>query len=128
MRTELTRMLGGALARTVSDAGAFGMLGFDEGETAESLAGQLAMLRAGNAPVRFGISLVRWALDLRPELVDLAIAAKPRSSRSFLAIPRHTWNAFTTRAPRRASRVVPTNWPLTNLRRGFSLRLQIVAA
>ena len=70
MRTELTRMLGGALARTVSDAGAFGMLGFDEGETAESLAEQLAKLRGGNAPVRFGIGLVRWALDL-------AIAAKP---------------------------------------------------
>ena len=63
-------MLGGALARTVSDAGAFGMLGFGEGETAESLAEQLAMLRGGNAPVRFGIGLVRWALDL-------AIAAKP---------------------------------------------------
>ena len=63
-------MLGGALARTVSDAGAFGMLGFDEGETAESLAEQLAKLRGGNAPVRFGIGLVRWALDL-------AIAAKP---------------------------------------------------
>lgn len=59
MRTELTRMLGGALARAVSDAGAVGMLGFVEAETAESFAGQLAMLRGGNAPVRFGIGLVR---------------------------------------------------------------------
>lgn len=92
LRTEFTRMLGvrypllnapmtphagGALARAVSDAGAFGMLGFDEGETAESIAEQLALLHAGDLPVRFGIGLVRWVLDLRPELVDLAIAAKP---------------------------------------------------
>ena len=92
LRTELTRMLdirypllnapmtphaGGALARAVSDAGAFGMIGFDEGETSASIAEQLALLRVGEAPVRFGIGLVRFVLDCRPDLVDLAIAAKP---------------------------------------------------
>lgn len=92
MRTALTRMLdvrfpvlnapmtphaGGALARAVSDAGAFGMLGFDEGESPESVANELALLRRDALPVRFGIGLVRWVLDERPELVDLAIAAKP---------------------------------------------------
>ena len=92
MRTELTRMLdvrypilnapmtpyaGGSLARAVSDAGGFGMLGFDEGETTESIAEQLAILRAGDLPVHFGIGLVCWVLGLRPELVDLAIAANP---------------------------------------------------
>ena len=77
LNAPMTPHAGGSLARAVSEAGAFGMLGFDEGETAESLAEELATLRAGNAPVRFGIGLVRWALDLRPELVDLAIAAKP---------------------------------------------------
>lgn len=92
MRTSLTELLGvrhpvlnapmtphagGALARAVADAGGFGMLGFDENETSESIAEQLALLHADGARPRFGIGLVRWVLDLRPELVDLAIAARP---------------------------------------------------
>ena len=74
----MTPQAGGALARAVSDAGAFGMLGFDESETPESIAEQLAILREGKPDLPFGIGLVRWVLDLRPELIDLALAARPK--------------------------------------------------
>ncbi|GAC1493764.1 MAG: nitronate monooxygenase [Vulcanimicrobiaceae bacterium] len=77
LNAPMTPQAGGALARAVGDAGAFGMLGFDESETPERIATELALLRDGNASVRFGIGLVRWVLDRRPELVDLAIAARP---------------------------------------------------
>lgn len=92
MRTSLTQLLGiripifnapmtpqagGALARAVSEAGAFGMLGFDEDEPEAAIAQQLEILRSG-PPVPFGIGLVAWVLERRPQLLDLAIAARPK--------------------------------------------------
>jgi nitronate monooxygenase len=77
LNAPMTPQAGGALARCVSDAGAFGMLGFDEDETAEQIEEQLAILQAGSAPP-FGIGLVAWVLERRPDLLDLAIAARPR--------------------------------------------------
>lgn len=72
----MTPQAGGALARAVSEAGALGMLGFDEDEPVEAIRGQLAILQA--QPVRpFGIGLVAWVLQRRPELLDIAIAAEP---------------------------------------------------
>lgn len=72
----MTPQAGGALARAVSEAGAFGMLGFDEDESETSIAGQLEILKAQPA-VPFGIGLVAWVLERRPQLLDLAIAARP---------------------------------------------------
>ncbi len=77
LNAPMTPQAGGALARAVGDAGAFGMLGFDENETPESIAAQLSILHAGETRVPFGIGLVRWVLDVRPELVEFAIAARP---------------------------------------------------
>jgi nitronate monooxygenase len=92
MRTALTQLLGtnvpivnapmtpqagGALARAVSQAGAFGMLGFDEDETPEQIQEQIAILQQSPA-VPFGIGLVAWVLQRSPRLLDLAIAAKPK--------------------------------------------------
>lgn len=76
LNAPMTPQAGGALARCVSDAGAFGMLGFDEDEGAEQIEEQLAILQAGDAPP-FGIGLVAWVLQRRPELLDIAIAARP---------------------------------------------------
>ena len=92
MRTKLTELLdvahpilnapmtpqaGGALAAAVSDAGAFGMLGFDEDEPLESLRAQTRLLVDGPVRRHFGIGLVRWVVDRRPELIDLALESKP---------------------------------------------------
>ena len=70
----MTPQAGGALAAAVSDAGGFGMLGFDEDEGEESIAAQAAML--GERP--FGIGMSAWALDARPHLIDLAIRSRPK--------------------------------------------------
>jgi nitronate monooxygenase len=77
LNAPMTPQAGGALARAVSEAGAFGMLGFDEDETEAEIAGQVEILRQ-SPPVRYGIGLVAWVLERRPQLLDLAIAAKPK--------------------------------------------------
>ena len=72
----MTPQAGGRLARAVSEAGAFGMIGIEETDTHEGIAAELAIVQAG-APVPFGIGLVSWVLDQRPELLDIAINARP---------------------------------------------------
>jgi nitronate monooxygenase len=73
----MTPQAGGELARAVSEAGAFGMLGFDEDESEAAIAEQVAILQR-EPQVTFGIGLVAWVLDRRPQLLDIAIGAKPR--------------------------------------------------
>src|SRR3954454_3097488 len=72
----MTPQAGGRLARAVSEAGAFGMLGIEEIDTEEGIAAELAVLRSGT-PVPFGIGLVSWVIDRRPELLDIAVEARP---------------------------------------------------
>ena len=72
----MTPQAGGRLARAVSEAGAFGMVGIEETDTEEGIEAELAIMQAG-APVPFGIGLVSWVLERRPELLDIAIAARP---------------------------------------------------
>jgi nitronate monooxygenase len=73
----MTPQAGGALARAVSDAGGFGMLGLAVAESAESIREQVSLVRSGGN-TRFGIGLVHWMLERRPELLDLALDAQPR--------------------------------------------------
>lgn len=73
----MTPQAGGALARAVSEAGAFGMLGFDEDESEAQIQEQVAILQQQPA-VPFGIGLVAWVLERRPQLLDIAIAANPK--------------------------------------------------
>lgn len=72
----MTPQAGGALARAVSEAGAFGMIGFDEDEPAASLREQLAIL-VRPPSVRFGVGLVAWVIERRPELLEIALEARP---------------------------------------------------
>jgi nitronate monooxygenase len=77
LNAPMTPQAGGALARAVSETGAFGMLGFDEDESEEQIRDQVAILQREPA-VPFGIGLVAWVLQRRPQLLDIAIAAKPK--------------------------------------------------
>ena len=77
LNAPMTPQAGGALARAVGEAGGLGMLGFDEDESEEQIRGQLQILQAPPA-VPFGIGLVAWVLERRPQLLDVAIAAKPQ--------------------------------------------------
>lgn len=77
MNAPMTPHAGGLLARAVSDAGGLGMIGFDEGESLDSLRQQVALVREGNPKRVFGIGLVHWVIEKRPELLDLALECKP---------------------------------------------------
>jgi nitronate monooxygenase len=66
---------GGAMARAVSQGGGLGMIGVGS-ETAVDWIAEQARLPA-EADVSFGIGLMAWALERRPELLAAAIAAEP---------------------------------------------------
>jgi len=66
---------GGELARAVSLGGGLGMIGVGS-ETATEWIAEQARLPA-EADVSYGIGLMAWALERRPELLTAAIAAEP---------------------------------------------------
>lgn len=76
LNAPMTPQAGGRLARAVSEAGAFGMVGIEETDTAHGIADQLEAVKA-DPPVPFGIGLVTWVIEQRPELLEIAIAARP---------------------------------------------------
>jgi nitronate monooxygenase len=87
--TDLTRLLGvrhpivsapmagwsgGELAGAVSAAGAFGMIGVGSGTPTGWIGGQAETARR-HGP--FGVGLMSWALERRPELLDAVLAERP---------------------------------------------------
>jgi len=65
---------GGALAGAVSAAGGLGMIGVGSTTPLDWIAGEAEVARA-HGP--FGIGLMSWAIDGRPELLDAVLAARP---------------------------------------------------
>ncbi len=87
--TDLTRLLGvrhpivsapmagwsgGDLAGAVSAAGAFGMIGVGSATPTDWIPGQAEIARQ-HGP--FGVGLMSWALERRPELLDAVLAERP---------------------------------------------------
>src|SRR6266480_359566 len=66
----------GRLARAVTQAGGFGMLGIGSSESVEFLMQEVAIAR-GSDSGRFGIGMHSWAIEKRPDLLDAAIDARP---------------------------------------------------
>jgi nitronate monooxygenase len=66
---------GGAMARAVSEAGGLGMIGVSGAHRAEFVTEQCAI--PAEAEVPFGVGLMVWVLDDRPELFEATIAAQP---------------------------------------------------
>lgn len=66
---------GGALAVSVSRAGGLGMIGMGSSGTAAKLSAELAHVSGLDRP--FGIGLVHWVMAAEPELLEIALAAKP---------------------------------------------------
>ncbi|KUI02960.1 2-nitropropane dioxygenase [Mycolicibacterium acapulense] len=66
---------GGVLAAAVSRAGGLGMIGMGSSATAAKLAAELPHVSALERP--FGIGLVHWVTAAEPELLEVALAAKP---------------------------------------------------
>lgn len=68
---------GGRLAAAIANAGGLGMIGVSAGQSAADLARDVADYRALGGDRPFGIGLMAWALEARPEILDAAIDAKP---------------------------------------------------
>ncbi|WP_104522684.1 NAD(P)H-dependent flavin oxidoreductase [Blastococcus atacamensis] len=66
---------GGALAAAVSRAGGLGMIGIAGNHTAEFVTAQCAIPASAGLP--FGVGLMAWVLDDRPDLLQATIAARP---------------------------------------------------
>jgi nitronate monooxygenase len=66
---------GGRLAAAISLAGGLGMIGVAANQSPAALTEDANECRALGA--RFGIGLMTWAVERRPELLDAAIAARP---------------------------------------------------
>src|SRR4029077_20168873 len=67
---------GARLAAAVSAAGGFGILGGGYGERGW-LEQETGKLKQQTAP--FGVGFITWSLAKQPELLDVALAAKPRA-------------------------------------------------
>jgi nitronate monooxygenase len=66
---------GGELARAVSQGGGLGMIGISGAHSADFLTEQCAIPAADQVP--FGVGLMIWVLENRPELLEATIAAAP---------------------------------------------------
>src|SRR5262245_60924993 len=66
----------GQAARAITKAGSLGQIGISSEASVQYLEEQAAIAR-GDDEGRFGIGLMIWALEQRPELFDAAIAARP---------------------------------------------------
>jgi nitronate monooxygenase len=67
----------GRLAHAVSEAGGLGMLGVGSRDSVDYLEKQAAVARGEGTAAKFGIGLMAWALETRPELLQAAIAQQP---------------------------------------------------
>src|SRR5689334_16060367 len=67
---------GARLVRAVSEAGGFGILGGGYGDRTR-LETETAKLKDFAGP--FGIGFITWSMAKQPELLDIALAAKPRA-------------------------------------------------
>lgn len=66
---------GGRLAAAVSRAGGLGMIGMGSAATPDVLRRELAELGDFGGP--FGIGLVHWVMSEQPELLEVALSARP---------------------------------------------------
>jgi nitronate monooxygenase len=66
----------GALARAISQAGGLGMIGIGSTASISAIEEEAATAR-GEDDTRFGLGLMVWAIERRPELLDAAVAANP---------------------------------------------------
>jgi nitronate monooxygenase len=72
----MAMITGSRLVKAVGEAGGFGILGGGYGDKAW-LAAETAQLRGFGRP--FGIGFITWSLAKQPELMDIALDAKPRA-------------------------------------------------
>ncbi len=67
----------GRLAHAVTAAGGLGMFGVGPKDNVEFIAKEASIARGEGTPARFGIGLMAWLLETRPEQFDAAVREKP---------------------------------------------------
>lgn len=77
INASMTPAATGNLARAVSQAGGFGMIGVNESWREEDVRRECAAARQGDRSLRFGVGFFGWALERSPELLDVAVAQRP---------------------------------------------------
>ena len=102
----MTPQAGGLLARAVSKAGGFGMVGIEEIDTKAEIAEQLAIVQDAPA-VPFGIGLVAWVSIsagatrhryCRSPVPDLHLVRRPSTACGSAARLRASWSPRRSRA------------------------------
>jgi len=73
----MSPMAGGRLAAAVSCAGGLGMIGVSSAQSVQQLERDVEEFRALAGERRFGIGLMTWAVQARPDLLDAALRARP---------------------------------------------------
>jgi nitronate monooxygenase len=76
LQAPMDTIAGARLVAAVSEAGGFGILGGGYGDRAW-LEAETAKLRQFSGA--FGVGFITWSLARRPELLDIALAARPRA-------------------------------------------------
>ncbi|MDP8981691.1 MAG: nitronate monooxygenase [Acidobacteriota bacterium] len=67
----------GRLARAITAAGGLGMIGVGVKESVDFIETESAIARGDGVPAKFGIGLLAWAIEARPELFEAAVQQRP---------------------------------------------------
>lgn len=67
----------GRMAAAVTDAGGLGMIGVGNKDSVEFIERESGIARGDGSPRKFGIGLMAWLLESRPELFEAALRQKP---------------------------------------------------
>lgn len=65
------------MAAAVTDAGGLGCIGVGPRDTVEFIERESTVARGDGSPRKFGVGLMVWVLESRPELFDAAVAQRP---------------------------------------------------
>jgi nitronate monooxygenase len=79
LQAPMDTIAGARLAAAVSAAGGFGILGGGYGDKAWLEQETAKLTQLSNPSVPFGIGFITWSLAKQPELLDVALAARPRA-------------------------------------------------
>jgi len=76
LSAPMATIAGARLVAAVGEAGGFGILGGGYGDKAWL---QQETAKLNKCPAPFGIGFITWSMAKQPELLDIALAAKPRA-------------------------------------------------
>jgi len=113
---------GGRLAAAVTRAGGLGMVGMGSAATAPRLSTELVALGTDIRP--YGIGLVHWVMAATPDLLDIALAARP----TVLSVSFSTEYSWVARVHAAGVQAVTQVADIDDARRAVDAGIDIVVA